>query len=88
MLLFVVDGYAFLTTDTGKMLLISSVVILMLELSTIMPKVSFFLLISTSLANIFLFRVAIETLEKRVKHMSKVNNKNTRTTSLMSFWCL
>ena len=88
MLLFVVDGYAFLTTDTGKMLLISSVVILMLELSTIMPKLSFFLLISTSLANIFLFRVAIETLEKRVKHMSKVNNKNTRTTSLMSFWCL
>ena len=88
MLLFVVDGYAFLTTDTGKMLLISSVVILMLELSTIMPKVSFFLLISTSLANIFLFRVATETLEKRVKHMSKVNNKNTRTTSLMSFWCL
>ena len=88
MLLFVVDGYAFLTTDTGKMLLISSVVILMLELSTIMPKVSFFLLISTSLANIFLFRVAIEALEKRVKHMSKVNNKNTRTTSLMSFWCL
>ena len=88
MLLFVADGYAFLTTDTGKMLLISSVVILMLELSTIMPKVSFFLLISTSLANIFLFRVAIETLEKRVKHMSKVNNKNTRTTSLMSFWCL
>ena len=68
MLLFVVDGYAFLTTDTGKMLLISSVVILILELSTIMPKVSFFLLISTSLANSFLFKVAIETLEKRVKH--------------------
>ena len=61
MLLFVIDGYDFLTTDTGKMLLISSVVILILELSTIMPQVSFFLLISTNLVAIFL--VASKTLK-------------------------
>ena len=29
-----------------------------------------------------------ETLEKGVKYVLKVNNKNTRMTSLTSFWCI
>ena len=37
-------------------------------------------------ANIYLFKSTIETLRK-VWNMFKGNNKNIRTTSMMSFWC-
>ena len=32
-------------------------------------------------------KAALETLGRKVRNMFKVNNKNTRTTSLTSFWC-
>ena len=37
-------------------------------------------------ANIYLFKITIEILEKGV-NMFKVNNKNTKTLSLASFCC-
>ena len=40
-------------------------------------------------AGIHLFKVNIEKLEQGVKKKNfKVNNKDTRTTKLVSFWCL
>ena len=39
-------------------------------------------------ANIYLFKLAVETPEKCVKYvLRKVNNKDTRTKSVTSFWC-
>ena len=38
-------------------------------------------------ANIYLFKVDNKILEKGMKNMFKFDNKNTRTTSLTSFWC-
>ena len=38
-------------------------------------------------ANIYLLKVAIVTLEKGW-NMLKVNNKNTRMTSMITFWCV
>ena len=36
--------------------------------------------------NNYLFKIGKKTLEK-VRNMFKVNNKDTRTTSVTSFWC-
>ena len=36
--------------------------------------------------NIYLFKVNNSDSRKKVKYV-KVNNKNTRTTSMTSFWC-